>query len=102
MAETAADLHEHFTAGGGVSGPAARRVLLQAATTPRTEGRRITARFARTFLARDGAILYDNPHALLLCLYRSDSALCARAGVRDVPALDRCVPGTGGPLPRRP
>ncbi|MER7848368.1 integrase [Kitasatospora sp. NPDC096077] len=95
VAETAADLHEHFSAGGGVSGPAARRALLQAATAPRFEGRRITARFARTFLARDGAVLYDNPHALLLCLYRHDNALCARDGVRNVPALDRCVPGCG-------
>ncbi|MGW2540683.1 integrase, partial [Kitasatospora sp. NPDC001574] len=95
VAETAADLREHFAAGGGVSGPAARRALLQAANTPRFEGRRITARFARTFLGRDGTVLYDNPHALLLCLYRSDTALCAREGARDVPSLDRCVPGCG-------
>ncbi|MFI1522811.1 integrase [Kitasatospora cineracea] len=97
-AETAADLHEHFAAGGGVSGPAARRALLQAAGTPRFEGREVTARFARTFLARDGAVLYDNPHALLLCLYRHDNALCARDDVRDVPSLDRCVPGCGNML----
>ncbi|MFE6869589.1 integrase [Kitasatospora sp. NPDC057692] len=95
VAETAADLREHFAAGGGVSGPAARRALLQAARTPRFEGRRITARFARTFLGRDGTVLYDNPHALLLCLYRSDTALCAREGARETPSLDRCVPGCG-------
>lgn len=78
-----------------MSGPAARRALLQAAHTPRFEGRRVTARFARTFLGRDGTVLYDNPHALLLCLYRSDTALCAREGIREVPTLDRCVPGCG-------
>ncbi|SDT83295.1 hypothetical protein SAMN05216371_8115 [Streptomyces sp. TLI_053] len=71
----------------------ARRALLQAATEPRFEGRRITARFARTFLARDGAVLHDNPHALLLCVHRSGTVLCAREGTREVPALGRCVPG---------
>ncbi|MEV3871610.1 hypothetical protein [Streptomyces sp. NPDC049906] len=95
VAETAADLREHFEAGGGVSGPAARRALTQAASTPRFEGREVKADFARKFLARDGAILYDNPHALLLCLYKRDRALCARGTTRDSPTLDQCVAGCG-------
>lgn len=95
VAETAADLREHFEAGGGVSGPAARRALTQAASTPRFEGREVKADFARKFLARDGAVLYDNPHALLLCLYKRDRALCAKGEAREAPTLDQCVAGCG-------
>ncbi|MFC5724163.1 integrase [Streptomyces gamaensis] len=95
VAETAAELRDHFDVGGGVSGPAARHALLRAARTPRFEGREIKANFARKFLARDGAVLYDNPHALLLCLYKRDRALCANSTLREAPALDRCVPGCG-------
>ncbi|MCX5317639.1 integrase [Streptomyces sp. NBC_00154] len=100
-AETAAELHEHFEEGGGVSGPAARRALLEAATGPRFEGREVKTDFvrkyeeARKYLARDGAVIYENPHALLLCLYKQDRALCARDGIKDAPTLDACVPGCG-------
>ena len=100
-AETAADLHEHFEAGGGVSGPAARRALIEAASGPRFEGRDVKTDFAakyqaaRRYLARDGAVLYDNPHALLLCLYKHDRALCARYSAKNTPALDQCIPGCG-------
>ena len=40
-------------------------------------------------------MIYDNPHALVLCHYKRDKALCHRDGVRDTPSLDRCVPGCG-------
>ncbi|MFD5134140.1 hypothetical protein [Streptomyces olindensis] len=92
-AETAADLHERHPHGEGVSGPAARHALRQAATTHRFEGTTITPAFARKFLARDGAVLYDNPHALLLCRYDSATALCERGTHTHTPALDRCVAG---------
>ncbi|WP_234348275.1 integrase [Kitasatospora sp. MY 5-36] len=101
-AETAADLHEQFETGSGISGPSARRAVVEAATGRRFEGREIKTDFARKYaaarryLARDGAVLYDNPHALLLCLYKEDRALCQREGVGlDAPTLDRCVPGCG-------
>ncbi|MDJ0341766.1 integrase [Streptomyces sp. H10-C2] len=101
-AETAADLHEQFETGGGISGPSARRALVEAATSRRFEGREIKTDFARKYaaaqryLARDGAVLYDNPNALLLCLYKQDRALCQRDGVgAEAPTLDRCVPGCG-------
>ncbi|MCX4789696.1 integrase [Streptomyces sp. NBC_01221] len=104
-AETAADLHDRFENGDGVSGPAARRALVEAATSRRFEGREIKTDFARKYaaarryLARDGAVLYDNPHALLLCLYKHDRALCQREGAGDdAPTLDRCVPGCGNAL----
>ncbi|MEU0819730.1 integrase [Streptomyces mirabilis] len=92
-AETATDLRDRFAGGEGVSGPSARRALLTAASAPRFEGRQVKADFARKYLARDGAVLYDNPHALLLCLYKHDRALCAKDSKVQAPALDRCVPG---------
>jgi hypothetical protein len=45
--------------------------------------------------ARDGGVLHDNPHALLLCLYKRDRSLCERDGQHAAPSLDRCVPGCG-------
>jgi hypothetical protein len=104
-AETAADLHDRFENGEGVSGPSARRALVESATSRRFEGREIKTDFARKYaaarryLARDGAVLYDNPHALLLCLFKHDRALCQRDGaLNDAPTLDRCVPGCGNAL----
>ncbi|MFF3878546.1 hypothetical protein [Streptomyces sp. NPDC001978] len=96
-AETAVDLRERFQSGEGISGPAARQALTTAATAAQFAGRLIDDphRFAKRFLARDGEVLYDNPHALLLCLYRRDRALCARGTATDAPTLDRCVPGCG-------
>jgi hypothetical protein len=40
-------------------------------------------------------MIYDNPHALLLCHYKRDRALCHRDDVNDTPSLDHCVPGCG-------
>jgi hypothetical protein len=40
-------------------------------------------------------MIYDNPHALVLCHYKRDRALCNRDGIKDTPSLDRCVPGCG-------
>ncbi|MDX3529020.1 hypothetical protein P1P75_21955 [Streptomyces sp. ID05-39B] len=92
-AETAADLNDRFTQGEGVSGPAARQALHQASTVRRFEGTTVKADFARMYLARDRTVLYDNPHALLLCCYKRDLALCERPADSTTPALDRCVPG---------
>lgn len=94
-AETAADLHERYSHGEGVSGPAARQALHQASTVRRFEGTTVKADFARKYLARDGTVLYDNPHALLLCRYKRDLALCERLTDSAMPALDRCVAGCG-------
>ncbi|GGZ40697.1 hypothetical protein [Streptomyces poonensis] len=44
-------------------------------------------------------MLYDNPHALLICLYKHDRALCQRDGaVDDAPTLDRGVPSCSNAL----
>ncbi|MFG2562667.1 integrase [Streptomyces sp. NPDC048496] len=100
-ADTAAELMERFNDGEGISGPAARQALLRAATGPLFQGGLVNRDFAQKYtlarrhLARDGAVLYDNPHALLLCLYKRDRALCDREGQLEAPVLERCVPGCG-------
>jgi integrase len=95
VADTVAALHDDLENGGGVSGPAARRAIKAAATAPRFVGTVITLASARRLVANEDAMLYDNPHALLLCHYKRDRALCHRAGVKDTPSLDHCVPGCG-------
>jgi hypothetical protein len=95
VADTVAELHHDLDAGGGVSGPAARRAIKAAASAPRFAGTTLTATTARRLLANEDAMIYDNPHALLLCHYKRDRALCHRDGVKDTPSLDHCVPGCG-------
>ena len=94
-ADTLATLHEDLQNGGGISGPAALRAIRAAATAPRFVGTPITLASARKLLKNEDAMIYDNPHALVLCHYKRDKALCHRDGVRDPPSLDRCVPGCG-------
>ncbi|MCX4751200.1 integrase [Kitasatospora sp. NBC_01287] len=101
-ADTAADLHERMQDGEAISGPAARRAILAAANGPVFQGGLVGLDFvrkhaaARRHLAQDGTVLYDNPHALLLCLYKRDRALCAKDDQHnDAPSLDQCVPGCG-------
>jgi len=95
VADTVATLHDDLENGGGVSGPAARRAIRAAAAAPRFAGTPITLASARKLLANEDAMLYDNPHALLLCHYKRDRALCHRDGVKDTPSLNHCVPGCG-------
>jgi hypothetical protein len=94
-ADTAAALHDTLENGGGISGPAAHRAIRAAATAPRFAGTPITLASARKLLKNEDAMIYDNPHALVLCHYKRDKALCHRDGVRDTPSLDQCVPGCG-------
>jgi hypothetical protein len=51
----------------------------------------ITMASARKLLKKEDTMIYDNPHALGLCHYRRDRALCQGDGVCDTPSLDRCV-----------
>ena len=95
VANTVAALHDDLGNGGGISGPAARRAIKAAATAPRFAGTPITLASARKLLANEDAMIYDNPHALVLCHYKRDRALCHREGVKDAPSLDHCVPGCG-------
>jgi integrase len=95
VADTVAALHDDLENSGGVSGPAARRAIRAAATAPRFVGTPITLASARKLLRNEDAMIYDNPHALVLCHHKRDKALCHRDEVRDTPSLDRCVPGCG-------
>jgi hypothetical protein len=95
VADTVAALHDDLENGGGISGPAARRAIRAAATARRFAGTPITLASARRLLANEDAMIYDNPHALVLCHYKRDRALCHREGVKDAPSLDHCVPGCG-------
>jgi hypothetical protein len=95
VADTVADLHDHLGNGGGISGPAARRAIRAAATAPRFAGTPITLASARKLLKNEDALIYDNPHALILCHYKRGRALCHRDGIKDTPSLDRCIPGCG-------
>jgi hypothetical protein len=72
-------------------GPAARRAIKAAATAPQYTGTVITARQARQILANPHLAVYDNPHTLLMCVYKRDKALRHR-GLKDTPSLDQCVP----------
>jgi hypothetical protein len=95
VADTVAGLHDDLENGGGISEPAARRAIRAAATAPRFAGTQLTLASARKLLKNEDALIYDNPHALVLCHYKRDKALCHRDGVKDFPSLDRCVPGCG-------
>jgi len=94
-ADTLAAIHDDLGNGGGISGPAARRVIRAAASAPRFAGTPITLTSARKLLKNEDATVYDNPHALVLCHYKRDRALCHRDGIKDAPSLDHCVPGCG-------
>lgn len=95
VADTVTALHDDLANGGGISGPAARRAIRAAAAGPRFDGTPITLASARRLLANEDAMIYDNPHALVLCHYKRDKALCHRGEVKDAPSLDHCVPGCG-------
>jgi hypothetical protein len=69
------------------------RAQIRAAMDRVLAGTPITMASARKLLKKEDAMIYDNPHALGLCHYKGDRALCQGDGVRDTPSLDRCVPG---------
>ncbi|MGK5627971.1 hypothetical protein [Streptomyces sp. URMC 123] len=97
-ADTAARLSDRMASGEKISGPAARRAVAAAATTPRFEGRIVPAKFARkaaAFLARDGVVLYDNPDAHLICAFKHDNALCEPEPGATAPRQYACQPGCG-------
>ncbi|MEU0726213.1 integrase [Streptomyces sp. NPDC006140] len=97
-ADTAAHLRDQAAAGEKVSGPAARRALTSAATTPRFEGRIVPRTFAKKaakFLARDGVVLYDNPDAFLICAFKHDNALCEPEPGATAPRQYACQQGCG-------
>ncbi|MCX5401225.1 integrase [Streptomyces sp. NBC_00102] len=97
-ADTAARLRDRLAAGEKISGPAARRALTAAVQAPRFEGRTVTQKFARQapdYLARDGLVLFDNPDASLICVFKRDNALCEPGPDATAPNQFDCRPGCG-------
>jgi integrase len=97
-ADTAAHLRDRMAAGEKLSGPAARRAVTAAATTPRFEGRIVPRTFAKKaakFLARDGIVLYDNPDTFLICAFKHDNALCEPEPDATAPRQYDCKEGCG-------
>ena len=94
VADTVTALHDDLANGGGISGPAARRAIRAAAAAPRFDGTPITLASARRLLANEDAMIYDNPHALVLCHYKRDKALCHRGEVKDAPASTTAPPAS--------
>ncbi|MER5641584.1 integrase [Kitasatospora sp. NPDC002227] len=97
-ADTAANLTDRMAAGEKISGPAARRALTAVAATPRFEGKIVTSKFAKkaaNFLARDGLVLFDNPDAHLICVFKRDTALCEPAPNAIAPNQFACELGCG-------
>lgn len=97
-ADTAARLRDRLASGEKISGPAARRALTAAVQAPRFEGRTVTQKFAKQaadYLARDGLVLFDNPDASLICVFKRDNAPCEPGPDAIVPYQFDCRPGCG-------
>ncbi|MFD9332934.1 integrase [Streptomyces sp. NPDC060028] len=97
-ADTAARLRDRIAAGEKISGPASRRAVTAAATTPHFEGRIVPHTFAKkaaAFLARDGVVLYDNPDSFLICVFKRDNALCDPDPDATAPRQYACQQGCG-------
>jgi hypothetical protein len=65
---------------------------------PRFGGRIVPRTFAKkaaTYLARDGIVLFDNPDAHLICVFKRDHALCDPAPAASAPNQYDCRPGCG-------
>ncbi|MFD8725642.1 integrase [Streptomyces sp. NPDC059629] len=90
-ADTLATLAADRAAGGGISGPAARRAVLAAGQAPAFEGVIFTARQARKLLTNPALAVHDNSNAFLTCVYNPDKALCRLRASQSTPSLDRCV-----------
>ncbi|GAA2293143.1 hypothetical protein [Streptomyces violaceusniger] len=100
-AGTAARLRDRLAAGEKISGPAARRALTATVQVPRFEGRTVTQKFAKQaadYLARDGLVLFDNPDASLICVFKRDNALCEPGPNATAPNQFDCRPGCGNAI----
>ncbi|GHG12369.1 integrase [Streptomyces filamentosus] len=97
-AQTAARLRDAAAAGEKISGPAARRALIGAASIPGFEGALTTPKAAAKFLARDGLVLFDNPDAFLICAFKRDTALCDPDPGATAPNQFACQLGCGNAI----
>jgi len=97
MASYLQDVSDSLDSGGGISGPAARR-LADAARHAATQfgGLFLSPRQARALLTDPALQVHDSPQAFLACNYDPAKALCHPGREADStaghPALDRCDP----------
>ncbi|GAA3339487.1 hypothetical protein GCM10020358_69270 [Amorphoplanes nipponensis] len=94
VAQDLTDVHEALDNGGGVSGPAARRLINATGTQHRRfAGLITTSRQARSLLADPTLNVFHNSEAFLFCNYDRAKALCHPGrGGQTTPSLDRCRP----------
>jgi hypothetical protein len=100
-ADTAAQLRDRLAAGEKISGSASRRALTAATTAPRFQGRIVPAQYAKKaakYLARDGLVLFDNPDAMLICVFKHSNALCNPDPDANAPRQDACEQGCGNAI----
>jgi hypothetical protein len=92
VAQDLTDVHEALDNGGGVSGPAARRLINAAGIEHRRFGGLVTTtRQARSLLADPTLNVFHNSEAFLFCNYDRAKALCHPSrGGQTTPSLDRC------------
>ena len=50
---------------------------------------------AAKYLARDGLVLFDNPNAMLICVFKHANALCDPDPDATAPRQDACEQGCG-------
>jgi hypothetical protein len=91
------DVSDSLDSGGGISGPAARRLADAARhAATRFEGLFLSPRQARALLTDPALQVHDSPGAFLACNYDPAKALCRPDREADStaghPALDRCDP----------
>ncbi|MFI9589782.1 hypothetical protein [Nonomuraea sp. NPDC052265] len=94
-ADTADRLRDATAAGEKISGPAARRALLDAADTPQFAGALTTIRATKQLRQLDGRLLFDNPNAFLICSFKHQNALCEPDADAIAPLTFACQKGCG-------
>lgn len=97
VAEHLSEVHDALHHGGGVSGPAARRLIHAAREEHhRFGGILTTPRQAKALLSDPALTVFENADAYLICNYDPCRALCnpdnAAGGLASTPSLDRCQP----------
>jgi len=78
-----------------ISGAAAQRALVDAASMPQFAGALSTFRAAQLLKRREGHLIFDNPDSLLLCSFKASTALCEPEAGAVVPRTFACETGCG-------
>ncbi|GAA1925445.1 hypothetical protein [Streptantibioticus ferralitis] len=96
-ADAAADLHDRFQNGEGISGPAAAELCWKPRPARCFAGRRLSSTSPASTGSRVGTwpVTAASSTTTPTHCYKRDRALCERDGHRDAPSLDRCVAGCG-------